>query len=128
MSTSDLTRYLEELAGQHVGLSPDASYQLGQKHLAQTVLGMLKDQENPLTGTLPKPDWTMTGVPVPGGVRVYASRDLPAASFGMEERDQASYWRLRALMQNLVIEQGAAYPEALAKVQDAWQRQDAAAT
>jgi hypothetical protein len=77
----------------------------------------------PSTG---KPSHNMTGVDRPGGgVRLYASRDLPGVSWGMRDvKDGGIAWHIDADMQNVLVIDAPTWGEAYARAFEIWENQD----
>jgi hypothetical protein len=77
----------------------------------------------PSTG---KPSHNMTGIDRPGGgVRLYASRDLPGVSWGMRDaKDGGVAWHIDADMQHVLVIDAVTWGEAYARAFEIWENQD----
>lgn len=77
---------------------------------------------------LSPPEFVLTGTDRGNGLgkRVYASRDLPAATFSIPDgwRDAPS-WQLTALLDNMLTVDAPEYGEAMARVMTIWANRDA---
>jgi hypothetical protein len=73
------------------------------------------------------PEWVWVGVDVPGGKRLYASRQLKGSAFAIamaEHSMSADGWHLTTTMQNMLIITRPSYPECLAEMGRIWQNWD----
>jgi hypothetical protein len=61
---------------------------------------------------------------VPAGVRLYASRDIPAARFWMEELDHRPEWQIDSLMRAMLVITRPTLGECLAELARIWGNQD----
>jgi hypothetical protein len=80
----------------------------------------------PSTG---KPVFVMTGIDRPGGgVRLYASRELPDLFWGMREAKHGTAWHVDASMQNVLVIDAATWGEAFSRAFEIWANHDRAKT
>jgi hypothetical protein len=84
---------------------------------AQTPEGAIPSSE--------QPDFVLVGIPRGQGKRLLAARNLAGAHFGMTDaQDPPPRWKIMAtLVQPLFID-AAAYPEAMARLQEIWANWD----
>jgi hypothetical protein len=70
-------------------------------------------------------DFVMVGLKRPaGGVRLYATCDMPHLDWGQAERGYETVWHIDADMKNLLIIDKPDYPQALARLFEIWGNQD----
>jgi len=78
----------------------------------------------PSTG---KPAFIMTGIERPGGgVRLYASRDLPGVFFGVTGQDDTAAWHVDADMRHALVIDGSSWGEVFARAFEIWGNHDRA--
>jgi hypothetical protein len=72
------------------------------------------------------PEWVWVGVDVPGGKRLYASRQLKGSAFelAVDAHLNGEGWSLTTVMQNMLIITRPSYPECLAEMGRIWQNWD----
>jgi hypothetical protein len=72
------------------------------------------------------PEWVWVGVDVPGGKRLYASRQLKGSAFelAVDAHLNGEGWALTTVMQNMLIITRPSYPECLAEMGRIWQNWD----
>lgn len=77
-------------------------------------------------GQLEAPEWVIVGCKVDAGARLYASRDLPDAEFGMDQIKGLPEHVLTTVMRDMLVVTRPTYPEALAELQRLWEARDRA--
>jgi hypothetical protein len=72
------------------------------------------------------PEWVWVGVDVPGGKRLYASRQLKGSAFelAVDAHLNGEGWALTTVMQNMLIITRPTYPECLAEMGRIWANWD----
>jgi hypothetical protein len=72
------------------------------------------------------PEWVWVGVDVPGGKRLYASRQLKGSAFelAVDAHLNGEGWAITTVMQNMLIITRPTYPECLAEMGRIWQNWD----
>jgi hypothetical protein len=72
------------------------------------------------------PEWVWVGVDVPGGKRLYASRQLKGSAFelAVDAHLNGEGWALTTVMQNMLIITKPTYPECLAEMGRIWANWD----
>jgi hypothetical protein len=76
-------------------------------------------------GQLAEPEWIMIGASVDAGKRIYASRDLPDAFFGITEVNWSPENKITAVLKMMLVVTEPSYPECLARIQEIWSNWDA---
>jgi len=77
-----------------------------------------------------RPDFIMFAAKVPAGVRLYATRQVPAGvEFGLSTPDQGAshFWHIEADLEHLLVITKPTYQECMAELFRIWASQDAAA-
>jgi hypothetical protein len=76
-------------------------------------------------GQLAEPEWIMIGASVDAGKRIYASRDLPDAFFGITEVNWSPENKITAVLKLMLVITEPTYPECIARLQEIWNNWDA---
>ena len=68
------------------------------------------------------PEWTMVGVDVPAGKRLYASKDLKGSAFqlAIDRHGNGDGWHLTTTMQHMLVITKPTYAECLAELMRIW--------
>jgi hypothetical protein len=77
-------------------------------------------------GHLDAPDFVIIGAKVDAGVRIYASRDLKDAEFGIDEIQHQPEHVVTSVLRRMLVITRPTYPECMAELQRLWASQDAA--
>lgn len=77
-------------------------------------------------GRLDAPQFVIVGAEVDAGIRLYASRSLPDAEFGIDEIQHRPEHVLTTVMRDMLVITRPTYPEALAELQRLWANRDRA--
>lgn len=77
-------------------------------------------------GKLDEPQFVIVGAVVDAGIRLYASRNLPDAEFGIDQIQHRPEHVLTTVMRDMLVITRPTYPEALAELQRLWANRDRA--